>query len=139
MRFPKDEILAAAFLFERARGNEMGEHELDEIRRLGLGDSDPDLIAKEMVDSVTREEASDPAYRSSVYWALGKRIDRALVPFFKERLALEMKQDLEAAYQIMIALDHLEEPVFSPARSSYSVIDHDLNRADAEAYLNNAG
>jgi len=135
MSFPKDAILAATFLFERALGNEMGDYELDEIRRWELGDSDPDPIAKEMMSSVLEEGTEDAAYCRSVYWALGKRFDPALVPFFKERLALELKRDVEATYQIMIALDNLGEPVFSPARSSCSVLDHDLNRADAEGYL----
>jgi hypothetical protein len=36
----------------------------------------------------------------------------------------------------MIALDHLEEPVFSPTRNdSYSILDSDLNQRDAESYL----
>jgi len=63
-------------------------------------------------------------------------VDRELLPFFREQLGIEMQRDLEATYQIMIALDNLDEPIFSAERNgSYSILDHELNRQDAEFYF----
>jgi len=84
MRFPQDKIPAAAFLFEQARGMELGAFERDELRNSRLEMENPEIIAKSLMGSLFGQDAD---YCRSVYWALGKRCDRALVPFFKERLA----------------------------------------------------
>src|SRR5258708_7500464 len=116
MRFPQEAIAAAAFAFEAARGNELGEFEETKIAKYGLTNVDPDVIARELIPSVRDESKSDSAYRQQAYWALGKKFDASLLPFFTEALRLEVERDLDATYQIMIALDNLGEPVFSAAR-----------------------
>lgn len=133
MKIPGDAIGAVAYAFEREHGNLLGEYEESEIRFYGLDGHEPDVLADALRAGIVEGDAD---YRAQAYWALGKRFDRELIPFFRERLAAEMREEPSVFYQIMIALDNLEEPVFSEARNgSYSVLDGDLNLLDAEAYL----
>ena len=132
---PEDAILAAAYLFEQANGRALDEFEIGEIACHGLSGADPALISETLKSAVLDEAKSDPAYRHTAYWALGKRVDRELLSFFRDRLELELLRDLETAYQIMIALHNLDEPVFSKSRTGYGVREHALNRKDAEIYL----
>lgn len=137
MRIPEDAIPAAAFVFERELGRELSEFETSEIARHGLDGISPDLLARELCSLIQMESKGDCRDRQQSYWALGKRHDRALLPFFREQLGLELQRDLFAVYQILIALDNLSEPCFSADRQEqYSADDYDLNRRDAEAYLN---
>ena len=69
------------------------------------------------------------------YWVLGTKRDEKLVPFFLQQLRIELTRDMNCAYQIMIALEDVDEEVFSDERSSYSFDEDDLNRRDAVAYL----
>jgi hypothetical protein len=133
MKIPGDAICAVAFAFERAHGHLLGEYEESQISFHGLDGHEPIVLAAALRDGIL---AGDTNYRTQAYWALGKRFDRELIPFFRERLAAEMLDDPSIVYQIMIALDNLGEPVFSKARSgSYSILDADLNLVDAEIYL----
>ena len=120
MRYGAEDVREAAFLFEETRGK---------------GSVEADRLARELVASVREDAEDEPGYRGSAYWALGKRCDRELVPFFRERLAVELGRDVQAVYQILIALEDAGEEVFSPARSSRSVLDVEMNRADAVRYL----
>ncbi|MCB1079940.1 MAG: hypothetical protein KDM63_15640 [Verrucomicrobiae bacterium] len=135
MRLSEAAIPAAAFLFEEANGNPVGEFEVAEMIRHGLSGQDPGRIAEALVKAVADEGGTEAGYRRQAYWALGKRFDPGLIPFFRRQLAVELSLDLNAAYQIMIALDNLNEPVFSGPRSSQSVEEEDRNRSDAETYL----
>ena len=135
MRFPEDAIPAAAFLFELARGVPLGPHEISEIQRHGLDGVDPELVERELRYLITAEHKSDSRDRQQSYWALGKKQDSGLVPFFRDQLRLELRRDMIAAYQIMIALQDVGEPAFGSDRSGYSFDDYELNRRDAENYL----
>ena len=82
------------------------------------------------------DSSAEGKYRRQAYWALGKRRDKNLISFLRERLRIEMSRDPDATYQILIALDDLQEPVFSERREGhYSVLDEELNLDDARAYL----
>ena len=136
MRFPENAIAAAAFLFEQANGNKLSEFEEAEIERHGLSDIDPELVSKELRTAVCNDYKTDSTYRQQVYWALGKLVDLNLIPFFKERLVSELRRDLIAVYQILIALDNLEQQIFSEGRDgSVAMHEYELNRADAEVFL----
>ncbi len=135
MRFPENAVAAVAFLFESENGRKLSEFELDEIRRHELEDSDPSKLAAILKKSVQNEKSSDTTYRQQIYWALGKKFDHKLIPFFRKRLSLEIQRDMEAAYQIMIALDNLDEPVFSEKREEYVITEYEQNKLDAELYL----
>ena len=134
MRFSEDAIPAAAFVFERANGKELGPHEIGEIEKHGFETIDPELLVKGLRKELESERnVPDSRYRNSCYWALGKRFDSELLPFFRESMKKELKRDMESTYQIMIALDNLDEEIFS--RESVSITDYDENRMDAERYL----
>lgn len=133
MKIPGDAIGAVAYAFERANGNQLGEYEQSEIKFHNLDEYEPKVLADRLRAGIVEGDAD---YRAQAYWALGKRFDRDLIPFFRERLAIEMRQDPEILFQLMIALDNLDETVFSEIRNgSYSILDGDLNRQDVESYL----
>lgn len=139
MRLPESAIPAIAFRFEGLHGRQISPHELAEIREHDIEDVDPELLARELRHLIDSESKADGRDRGQAYWALGKKLDRALLPFFREKLRLELSRDMFAAYQILIALDDLGEQPFGSDRSGYSIHDYDLNRRDAEAYLRRVG
>jgi len=134
MRLEYEAINAAAFLFEASRGNELRAFEQREIAEHGLANSDLEDVTKELM-RWARDDQSNSDTRGRAYWALGKKCDSSLLLFFIESLRLELPRDLNATYQIMIALDNLGEPVFSKARKGYSFSEEELYRDDAEKYL----
>ena len=139
MRCPGDAILAVGFFFELAGGVPHEPYEMSEIQKHGLDGLDPERIARELRDLITAEHKNDNRDRQQAYWALGKKRDRGLIPFFCDQLRLELRRDMIAAYQIMIALQDIGEPIFGSDRSGYSFDDHELNRRDAESYLEGRG
>ncbi len=135
MRFPENAIAAVAFLFEANNGRKLSDLELDEVRHHELENSDPNKLADILKSCVQDDRSSDATYRQQIYWALGKKYDHNLLSFFRKRLSIELQRDMEAAYQIMIALDNLDEPVFSEQREDYAITEYQQNKADAEKYL----
>lgn len=136
MKISEETISAAAYVFERANGNPLGEYEQSEVVFHNLNDCDPELLASKLKTAILDDSECKIRNRAQAYWALGKRHDPQLITFFRERLTIELQHDLGAAFQIMIALDNLKEPVFSAARNgSYSILDSELNQRDAESYL----
>ena len=139
MRLPESAIPAIAFRFEGLRGRQISPHELAEIREHDIEDVDPELLARELRHLIDSESKADGRDRGQAYWALGKKLDHALLPYFREKLRLELRRDMFAVYQILIALDDLGEEPFGSDRSGYNCHDYDLNRRDAEAYLDRMG
>ena len=135
MRISEDAILAAAFRFESHRGLPLGPKENATIQKHGFQDLDPELLARELKHLITAEHKSDSRDRQQAYWALGKKRDPALLSFFRKQLRIELRRDMAATYQIMIALEDLDEPVFAPYHSGRALDDYELNRQDAERYL----
>ena len=134
--FPREALAAAAYRFEQANGNRIQLAEFDEIMRHQLTRTDPDELAQAIHKTVTSGEA-DADYRASACFALGKKMDDELLAFFRGRLELEVEaEELPVIYQIMIALDNLDEEIFAPERDGASSSnEHDLNLRDARAYL----
>jgi hypothetical protein len=132
MRIPTEAINAAAYVFEGANGNTLGEWQISEIDQYGLRNVDVTALATELVRIV---EAETPDSKGHAYWALGKKVDASLLPFFRKQLGLELGRDIEAVYQIMIALDNLDEPVFADGGTSHSSSDYERNRDCAQRYL----
>lgn len=137
MGFSEDELLAAGFLFERANGNQLGDFELEEIRRQDMNDVAPEMVAGQLREAL---EDEDCLYRSRIYWALGKRFDKSMIPLFRKWLSVELGRDMLAVYSLLIALDNLKEPVFSKSREGgYAFDEYELNRADGVRYLQDSG
>ena len=135
--FPREALGAAAYRFEQSNGNRIQLSEFDEIMHHRLTKADPDELAEAIRDTITSGSA-DAAYRQSGYFALGKKCDDDLMPFFRERLQIELEaREAEACFQLMVALDNLDEDVFDPKRDEPSAAERDPNERDARAYLNN--
>ncbi len=81
-------------------------------------------------------EDLDSGYRSAAYWALSKRHDGSLLAHFRSWLGHELGQEEpNGLFQLMIALDNLNEPVFAGDRTGYAYHEIELNRRDAKRYL----
>lgn len=134
-------ILQAAFPFEKARLAPQLE------ATHGMADSQGwtrevvaapvDLEARDqLIESrkqLAAERPDDPGI-GSVFWALGKAGDRALVPFVQRALREQLHRNPGAVYQIMIALENLDERPF-PRRASRSLMNAVENLQFAQAYL----
>lgn len=134
MEFSKDAITAAAFVFEATNGNMLGDWEKSEIEKHHLIGIDSFVLSLELV-ALIESAKSSTSERQTAYWALGKRHDESLISFFRKQLSIELKRDLLAVYQILIALDTFGEPVFKSELLSESGNDLECHRRFAEQYL----
>lgn len=137
-KFTKDQFQALAYIFEQDNGNEKSEYELEIIANSGLSKLVPKELEKSVTEALNNGIYNGTEERISAYWALGKRFNTDLIPFFRTWLKQEIElNDAQAVYQILIALDNLEEPVFNPDRNgSYASFESELNMRDAIEYLN---
>lgn len=136
MQFSESLIATAASIFEAANGRTLDDWENSEIERHGLRGVDLNWLSGELMRWIVSEEKDVLPVRAVAYWALGKKFDSSLLPFFRKQLAVELARDTHAVYQIMIALDNLNERVFSDGRGgSYSSDEHELNSSDSARYL----
>ena len=139
MKLSKRQLEAAGYIFERDRGIVLSDHELNIISTCGVHDLDPAALEKTIAEGLSKSLYEKSSDRCLVYWALGKRFNRALIPTFRKSLENELAaQEPHAVYQLLIALDNLGEPVFDPDRDG-SVASHEtqLNLRDAGMYLKN--
>ena len=112
----EEAVLDAVDLFERDR---TASPELAEALRMFAERSDP----------------SDPLVGTAV-WALGKRFDAGLKPFFIAMLERTYKVNPDAGFQCMIALDNLDEDILPEGGS---VGETERNIRLAESYLKRTG
>ena len=125
--------MAAGLLFERERGVPLDPSDHDGIRDAGLDSATTGEVAARVWTALS-EDLSEES-RGAAYWALGKSYRKEEKDRLVSALKIEVGRRAAVAYQIMIALDNLDEPVFSPDRSGYSVLEAAQNLADAERYL----
>ncbi len=135
MRFSQGSFTAAAFVFEAANGNALGDWEKSEVKKYHLNGFDPFILSLELIALIESEHELNENGRQHAYWALGKRHDAGLLPFFRKQLALELTRDGQATRQILIALDNLGEHAFPSGHSSVFGGDLGLHRHLAEQYL----
>lgn len=135
MEISADNLFLVALIFEQANGNRLDENDVLLIEKSTLSNCSAEYLEAALVESLNAGRPT--SYRASVYWALGKRFNRELIPDFKKWMAQELQnQEFGAVYQLLIALDNLEEPVFGNDRNgSYSAMDTKLNVRDAKIYL----
>ena len=135
MKFTEENLLDIALIFEQANGNVLNSGDVAIVNNSGFIQFTPEELESMLIDSIAD---SEPEQRSRVYWVLGKRYNHNLLPKFKDWLKLEVATDnVQVIYQLLIALDNLEEPVFGKDRDgSYSSLDTELNIRDANVYLN---
>jgi hypothetical protein len=137
MSFTPEKTEAKVFLFERKNGNTLGDFEQAVVSQSNQEGKDLDKIKQELIDSVTFPTELNTQDRCGVYWALSKTFDSDLVDWWTTQLRGEFENNAEWVYQILIALDNLEEDVFGSDRSqSYSSFENAFNLRDARIYLN---
>lgn len=136
MKFSEENLLDIALIFEQANGNVLTDNDASLVNNSGLDHYKPEELEELVASSI---EGAEPEFRGRAYWVLGKRFNKSLVPRFNKWLEMECKnQNSELVYQLLIALDNLELPVFCADRDSgYSVQESDLNLRDARSYLEN--
>ena len=137
MKFEIDQFDAIAYIFETANGNTLGDYENRVIDESGFKNTPPQELVDDILSSFREGNPDDIEYRLSAYWALSKRFDKNLLPFFRKQLEVEIEvEEAPGVFQLLIAIDNLAEPAFGTDRNgSFSGFDSDLNIRDAKAYL----
>ena len=137
MKLKAEQLEAAAYLFEKANGNELKTYQKDLIEASGLLIYSIQEIEKIIIDGFDNELYNSEKERADVYWSLGKKYNKYLVPLFQKWLKSELLlENPNTLYQLMISLDNLDEHVFGKHRNgSYSVDETELNIQDAQYYL----
>ena len=125
------QLEAAAYRFEMANGNALHSYERNYVAEAGLETKDPDRLADEICLYLDSSSQIPKEHRSTAFWALGKYYHRRLLPFFHRHLAHELDRDMNVAYQIMIALDNLDEEVWPHEKRSFSILESSENREAA--------
>ena len=137
VKFEIDQFDAIAYIFETANGNTPGDFENRVIDASGFKDTPPQELVDDILSSFREGNPDDIEYRLSAYWALSKRFDKNLLPFFRKQLEVEIEvEEAPGVFQLLIAIDNLAEPAFGTDRNgSFSGFDSDLNIRDAKTYL----
>ena len=134
--FPESKLLPAALRFEQAHGRKLESFEILQVQDAGLESVEPDSLANQICCVLDTLPRMSPDYRSAAFWALGKLCDSSLLGFFRGHLAREIEDEMGVAYQIMIALNNLGEPVWLVGECSFGVAEVERNRTAAVRYLN---
>ena len=137
MEIKEEQFDAIAYIFEINNGNTLGAYENQIIEDSGLRDIPASELAEAILGNLNEKHSGNTAYRLSAYWALSKRFDKNLLAFFQKSLAAELQiEGIPAVFQLLIALDNLNEPVFGKYRNgSFSGDDVESNCQDAKNYL----
>lgn len=137
MKLTYDQFDAAVYIFEKNNGNFKTAYEEKIITESGLSDLKAVELENIIVEGLNSNFYKATKIRTSAYWALSKQFNIALIPHFKKWLETEIqKNNSGVVFQLMIALDNLEEPIFHRDRMSYSIEEIELNMRDAANYLN---
>ena len=137
MEIERGHFEAIGYIFEKANGRGHDGFEDGQIAQSPFRHATPDGLAERIVDILDEGPDHDARYRTAAYWALSKREDHGLLPKFQRWLRREAaEKDPAAVFQLMIALDNLDEPIFAEDRDgSYSALEEALNLRDAGRYL----
>lgn len=126
--------MAAVFLIEQEHGNVLGEYELNAIKESGLNNLTLGEITRSIKNFINSDLSSKEELFNTAIFALGKKRDPELKAFFIAILKSTIDSNIEAAYQAMIALDNLNEPILT---NSSSITEHELNYKLGKEYLEN--
>jgi uncharacterized membrane-anchored protein YjiN (DUF445 family) len=137
MEISKDNLNAIAFIFERANGNTLGEYEVGVIEESGLSNVSVETLENSIIENLNKNQIIENSFKALAYWVLSKRFNKKLIPEFTKWLKNEVSnEEPEAIYQLLIALENLEQPAFGKDRNgSFSIEDVELNIRDANEYL----
>lgn len=133
-----DQLTAVAYIFERHNGRTLSSSESRHIEENQYTDKDPEGLKEEILNFLASPKVGRDE-RIHGYWVLGKKRDRSLLDYFIGQLEVEVSRDVRVGYQIMIALEDIDESVFCEDRSGYSFDEDELNKRDALEYLSQKG
>lgn len=136
MVYTHNQFTCIAFLFEKQHGRVFDEIDEALIKKVSkeLDTTDLEQLEHNIITILENNSIENPNDRISAYWALGKRFNMSLIPFFRVWLKREYELDnLGPCFEIMISLNNMEENVFSKSGSSWNC--HEQNRKDARSYL----
>jgi hypothetical protein len=137
MKFTKDQFLEVAFIFEKANGNSHSDYEKGIIAESELTEYKPEELEQLVVNGLNSGIYKNENDRISAYWTLSKSNNRSLILEFQKWLRTEL--DVEngiAIFQLLVALDRFDEPVFHKNRNSRGNDEKELNIRDSKQYLN---
>lgn len=137
MKLDKDQFLEAGIIFEKTNGHSQSDFEKDIIAESKLNKYESYELERLIVDGLNSHLYKNDDERVSAYWALSKTNNRNLITNFKNWLRIEFENGNEnMLFQLLVALDRFDEPVFHKSRTSRGEDETDLNLRDAKAYLN---
>lgn len=137
MKLTNQEITEVGFIFEKERGFNHSEFEKDSINQSNLSQFTNSELEEIIIKGLDNNIYENETERTSAYWALSKRVNKKLISKFRNWLKVELENNqYYAIYQILIALDYLEENAFSKSRTGRDDSEFELNRIDALNYLN---
>ncbi|HEX9825446.1 MAG TPA: hypothetical protein VGA80_02525 [Flavobacteriaceae bacterium] len=137
MKLTQDQFLEAGFIFEKANGNSHSDFEKKIIAESELTKFRPTELEQIIVNGLNSGIYKNEAERVSGYWALSKITNLNLISDFKKWLRTELENENGIAiFQLLIALDRLEEPAFNEKRTGRGADETELNIRDAKEYLN---
>lgn len=138
MKFNQEQFTAIAFIFERENGNLLGEFELETIYDSTIGNVKAEELEKIICNGLEEKLYGENELRISSYWALSKRFNPELLKYFRKWLQYEVDNENSATtFQLMIAIDKLDDAIFSKERTGRSFDEIEMNMLDAKKYLNN--
>ena len=141
MRLTKIQMEEAVVLFEEDIGHSGNDYTQKILAASDLRHIEVAELEQVILDGLNNGLYTNEETRISAYWALSKRYNQELIPAFKKWLKTEIDlKDHNAVYQLLIALDNLEEPVFNADRKGGSgAHETELNFRDGRDYLEKYG
>jgi len=137
MKLTIKQLTASAFIFEKANGNVHSNFENKLITASELSQYIPKDLEQIIIDGLNSGIYDTEKERISSYWALSKIGNPKLISHFKKWLKMELDNSHDIPiFQILVALDILEEPAFNDSRTGRGSTETELNIKDAKDYLN---
>ena len=136
MKLSNNQLEEAAYIFEKQNGNSNSEYERRIIFESDLLQFSTIELEIKIVDGLKNQIYVEENERVSAYWALSKIGNSKLISNFKEWLKSEVENNnSNAIFQLLIALDRLDEKAFHENRMSRYFDETELNLRDAIQYL----
>ena len=136
MKLTNEQFTEVAFIFEKENGNSHSNFEKGIIAESKLTEFKTSELEQIIVDGLNSGIYKTEEERVSGYWSLSKIGNRNLITDFKKWLLTELENENGiAVFQILFALDRLDEPVFNKNRTGQGVDETELNVRDAKQYL----
>jgi len=140
IKLTNEQFTEAAFIFEQENGNSHSNYEKGIISESKLTEFKPTELEQIIVDGLNFGIYENEFERVSGYWALSKSGNQNLISDFQKWLKMELEfGNGIPIFQILIALDRLDEPAFNKKRTGREVSETELNIRDAKQYLNKNG